>query len=147
MSHAIPPRKSVGFDPVNVLVSNRISHMAPSASSHDVVDCINRPLNACSLRQPGTMAPTPRSDSTASFTDEMSGTMDRRRDRTNPPDRLLSPCTRHSQDQAFIDPDSRLLPSVLHRPIMSLRSEVPPAQVQHSLAAPDTGTSYPLVLS
>ena len=107
-------------------VSRRASHMIPSPAPHGVVVRINQPMNTCSLLQSGTMAPTPDSESTASFTDKMGGTMDRRRDRTNPPDRLLSPCTRHSQVQAFIRPDPRPSPSVLHHPIMSQRSPVPP---------------------
>ena len=123
MSHAIPPRKSNG----SVSASCRTSHMAPPSPPHDAVACVNRPMNTCSLRQSGTLAPTSIiSDSTATFTDVMGGTLDQWRNRTNPPDRLLSPCTRHSQVQAFISPDPCPSPSVLHHPIMSQRSPVPP---------------------
>ena len=88
-------------------VSKRASHIIPSRVPHGVVVCIDQPMRTCSPRQSGILAPTPDSESTASFTDEMGGTMDRRRDRTNPPDRLMSPCTRHSRVQALLSPDRR----------------------------------------
>ena len=60
-------------------VFNRASHIIPSRVPHGVVVCIDQPMRTCSLRQSGILAPTPASESTASFTDEMGGTMDRLR--------------------------------------------------------------------
>ena len=63
-------------------VSSHASHMTPSPAPHGVVVHINQPMNTCSFRQSGILDPTPELESTASFTDEMGGTLDRRRDRT-----------------------------------------------------------------
>ena len=138
-------------------VSKRASHIIPSRVPHGVVVCIDQPMRTCSLRQSGTLAPTPDSESTASFTDKMGGTMDRRRDRTNPPDRLLSPCTRQSRVQVSTCPDLRPSPSVVHRPTMSHlpahpvnaipNLNVQPPPTSQSFQAPPTNTSCPPAVS
>ena len=107
-------------------VFTRISHMTPSFAPHDVDVCINQPMRTCSLRQPGNMAPTPDSETTASFTAKWAATWsDGAIGRYHQPV-FCSPCTKQSQVQVFISPDSRPSPSVLHRSIMSHRSTVPP---------------------
>ena len=150
----IPPRKSNG----SASASCRTSHMAPPSPPHDAVACVNRPMNTCSLRQSGTLAPTPViSDSTATFTDVMGGTLDQWRNRTNPPDRLLSPCTRQSRVQVSTCPDLRPSPSVVHRPTMSHlpahpvnaipNLNVQPPPTSQSFQAPPTNTSCPPAVS